>query len=171
VGGKAQALAGAVPNRESAAQARETMSRKRKPYIAGELEDEPRPEPGPRPDQETIKGRIGDGTDREVAVFCPAIYLADVSAVAQGSPLGVGVQNIHYEKEGPFTGELAARMLREGPERDRTLVGHSERRHYFHEPDEWMARRSARPRQRPAADPVHRRDDRGTPRATGRTAC
>jgi triosephosphate isomerase len=70
----------------------------------------------------------------------PAIYLADVSAVAQGSPLGVGGQNIWYEDNGAFTGELAARMLREVGA-DRVLVGHSERRHVFQEPDEWMGRK------------------------------
>lgn len=88
----------------------------------------------------TIKSRLGDGNDREVAVFAPSIYLADVSAVAQGSPLGVGGQNIWFEDNGAFTGELAARMLREVGA-DRVLVGHSERRHVFHEPDEWMGRK------------------------------
>jgi triosephosphate isomerase len=88
----------------------------------------------------TIKGRLGDGNDREVAVFCPAVYLADVSAVAQGSPLGVGGQNIYFEPEGPYTGELSARMLREVGA-DRVLVGHSERRRVFGEPEHWMARK------------------------------
>ena len=88
----------------------------------------------------TIKGRLGDGNDREVAVFAPSIYLADVTAVAQGSPLGVGGQNIWFEDSGAFTGEVAPRMLREVGA-DRVLVGHSERRHVFHEPDEWMGRK------------------------------
>ncbi|MBI5852017.1 MAG: triose-phosphate isomerase [Planctomycetes bacterium] len=88
----------------------------------------------------TIKGRLGDGSDREVAVFVPACYLADVSAVAQGSPLGVGAQNLWYEKEGAFTGELSAAMLREVGA-DRVIVGHSERRHVFGEKDEWMSRK------------------------------
>jgi triosephosphate isomerase len=88
----------------------------------------------------TIKGRLGDGTDREVGVFCPSIYLADVSAVAQGSPLGVGGQNIYFEESGPYTGELSARMLREVGA-DRVLVGHSERRQLFREPDDWMGRK------------------------------
>ena len=88
----------------------------------------------------TIKGRLGDGNDREVAIFVPSIYLADVTAVAQGSPLGCGGQNIWYEQNGAFTGELAPRMLREVGA-DRVLVGHSERRHVFREPDEWMGRK------------------------------
>jgi triosephosphate isomerase len=88
----------------------------------------------------TIKGRLGDGSDREVGVFVPAVYLADVAAVAQGSPLGVGAQNIYFEKDGAFTGETSCHMLREVGA-DRTLIGHSERRHLFCEPDQWMGRK------------------------------
>jgi triosephosphate isomerase len=88
----------------------------------------------------TIKGRLGDGSDREVAVFAPSVYLADVSAVAQGSPLGVGAQNFHFESNGAFTGEVSPRMLREVGA-DRVLIGHSERRHVFNEPNEWMGRK------------------------------
>ncbi len=91
----------------------------------------------------TIKGRLGDGNDREVAVFCPSVYLADVTAVAQGSPLGVGAQNMWYEQDGAFTGEVSASMLREVGA-DRVLVGHSERRQIFKEPDEWMGRKVRR---------------------------
>ncbi len=113
--------------------------RTRKPYIAGNWKmnlDRPRSLDLIK----TVKGRLGDGNDREVAFFVPSIYLADVSAVAQGSPLGVGGQNIWYEANGAFTGELAARMLREVGA-DRVLVGHSERRHVFHEPDDWMGKK------------------------------
>jgi triosephosphate isomerase (TIM) len=113
--------------------------RARKPYIAGNWKmnlDRARSLDLVK----TVKGRLGDGNDREVAFFVPAIYLADVSAVAQGSPLGVGGQNIWYEANGAYTGELAPRMLREVGA-DRVLVGHSERRHVFHEPDDWMGRK------------------------------
>jgi triosephosphate isomerase len=113
--------------------------RARKPYIAGNWKmnlDRSRSLDLIK----TVKGRLGDGNDREVAFFVPSIYLADVSAVAQGSPLGVGGQNVWYEANGAFTGELAPRMLREVGA-DRVLVGHSERRHVFHEPDEWMGRK------------------------------
>ncbi|MBL9076915.1 MAG: triose-phosphate isomerase [Planctomycetes bacterium] len=113
--------------------------RSRKPYIAGNWKmnlDRARSLDLIK----TVKGRLGDGNDREVGFFVPSIYLADVTAVAQGSPLGVGGQNIWYEANGAFTGELAPRMLREVGA-DRVLVGHSERRHVFHEPDEWMGRK------------------------------
>ena len=88
----------------------------------------------------TIKGRLGDGTDKEVAVFVPSVYLADVSAVAQGSPLGIGGQNFFYESDGAYTGGISAPMLREVGA-DRVLIGHSERRHMFFEPDEWMGKK------------------------------
>ena len=113
--------------------------RSRKPYIAGNWKmnlDRSRSLDLIK----TVKGRIGDGNDREVAFFVPAIYLADVSAVAQGSPLGVGGQNVWFEANGAFTGELAPRMLREVGA-DRVLIGHSERRQLFRELEEWMGRK------------------------------
>ncbi|MEZ6037570.1 MAG: triose-phosphate isomerase [Planctomycetota bacterium] len=113
--------------------------RSRKPYIAGNWKmnlDRSRSLDLIK----TVKGRIGDGNDREVAFFVPSIYLADVSAVAQGSPLGVGGQNVWFEQNGAFTGEVAPRMLREVGA-DRVLIGHSERRHLFRELDEWMGRK------------------------------
>jgi triosephosphate isomerase len=114
-------------------------NRARKPYIAGNWKmnlDRARSLDLIK----TVKGRLGDGNDREVAFFVPSIYLADVTAVAQGSPLGVGGQNCWFEANGAFTGELAPRMLREVGA-DRVLVGHSERRHVFQEPDEWMGKK------------------------------
>ena len=50
-------------------------------------------------------------------MFVPSIYLADVTAVAQGSPLGVGGQNIWYEDSGAFTGELAFQAAAKRPYR------------------------------------------------------
>jgi triosephosphate isomerase len=115
------------------------MRQARKPYIAGNWKmnlDRSRALDLIK----TIKGRLGDGNDREVAVFTPSVYLADVSAVAQGSPLGIGAQNMFYEAQGAFTGELSGAMLREVGA-DRVLIGHSERRRMFGEPDDWMVRK------------------------------
>ena len=115
------------------------MNQGRKPYIAGNWKmnlDRARALDLIK----TIKGRLGDGNYKEVAVFPPSVYLADVSAVAQGSPLGVGGQNMYFEPHGAYTGELSGKMLREVGA-DRVLIGHSERRKIFREPDDWMSRK------------------------------
>ena len=111
----------------------------RKPYIAGNWKMNLSRSRG-LDLVKTIKGRLGDGSEREVSVFVPAVFLADIAAVAQGSPLGVGAQNIFYEKAGAFTGENSCEMIREVGA-NRVLIGHSERRSVFGEPDEWMGRK------------------------------
>jgi triosephosphate isomerase (TIM) len=74
--------------------------------------------------------------DRTVAFFPPALTL---HAVAEGlrdrQDILLGVQNIHWEPKGAFTGELSAPIARDAGAR-LVLVGHSERRHLFGETDE-----------------------------------
>ena len=73
----------------------------------------------------------------EVAVFPTAVALGAVAGVLEGSQVGVGAQNIHYEKKGAFTGEISAEMARAAGAKY-TLIGHSERRHIFGETDGWV---------------------------------
>jgi triosephosphate isomerase len=73
--------------------------------------------------------------DRTVLLFPPAVSLAAVREGLADHDVGIGVQNIHWEAEGAFTGEVSARMAREAGA-GFTLVGHSERRHVFGETDE-----------------------------------
>jgi triosephosphate isomerase len=76
--------------------------------------------------------------DVEVVV-CPP-YVSLRAAVGRGVP--IYAQNVHWEAEGAFTGEVSAPMLVEvGVEG--SIVGHSERRQYFGETDETVARRAA----------------------------
>lgn len=75
------------------------------------------------------------GTDVKTAVFAPFPQLALLTEQFKGTGIGVGAQNVHFEKEGAFTGEVSVPMLKEiGVEY--CLVGHSERRQYFGETDE-----------------------------------
>jgi triosephosphate isomerase len=73
----------------------------------------------------------------EVAVFPPAVVLQAVAGELEGSAVGVGAQNIHYEVSGAFTGEVSAEMVRSAGAAY-ALIGHSERRHIFGETDEWV---------------------------------
>ncbi|AHG90845.1 Triosephosphate isomerase, bacterial/eukaryotic [Gemmatirosa kalamazoonensis] len=77
--------------------------------------------------------------DRTVAFFPPSITLAAVQqALADRHEFVLGVQNIHHEASGAFTGEISAGMARDAGAR-LVLVGHSERRHVFGETDEQTA--------------------------------
>jgi triosephosphate isomerase (TIM) len=74
--------------------------------------------------------------DRSVILFPSAIAVSTVVAgLKDRSDVQVGVQNIHWEDKGAFTGENSAPIARSAGARF-TLVGHSERRHLFGETDE-----------------------------------
>lgn len=76
------------------------------------------------------------GHDRDEIVVCPT-YLAIDAAVhaAQGTGIAIGAQDLHWEKEGAFTGEICASML-VAAGATHVLIGHSERRQYFGETDD-----------------------------------
>ena len=68
-----------------------------------------------------------------VLLFPPAVSVA-TAAWASGGRVAIGVQNIHWEDEGAFTGETSARIARQAGA-THALVGHSERRQLFGETD------------------------------------
>ena len=82
-----------------------------------------------------------DATGIEVAVCPPYVSLAAALEALRGSPVQVFAQNVHWAETGAFTGEVSAAMLVEVGVAG-AIVGHSERRQYFGETDETVARRS-----------------------------
>jgi triosephosphate isomerase (TIM) len=74
-------------------------------------------------------------------VICPSyLALSEVVERSRGSAVRVAAQNMHEEETGAFTGEVSASMLVEA-DIDAVLLGHSERRQYFNETDEALARK------------------------------
>jgi len=71
----------------------------------------------------------------EVVVAVPFTSLSDVKKAIQGSRVKLAAQNMHWEANGAYTGEVSPLMLKEiGVEY--CIIGHSERRQYFNETDE-----------------------------------
>jgi triosephosphate isomerase (TIM) len=71
----------------------------------------------------------------EVVVCPPYVDLATALESAKGSSIGIGAQNVHWEKEGAFTGEISTIMLL-AVGCTHVIIGHSERRQYFGETDD-----------------------------------
>ena len=76
----------------------------------------------------------------DIVVAPPFTALAATVEAAKGSAISVAAQNGHWEKEGAFTGEVAMPMLVEAGCTG-VIIGHSERRHIFHETNEAIAKK------------------------------
>jgi triosephosphate isomerase (TIM) len=78
--------------------------------------------------------------EREVLLCVPYTDLTVVSKTLHGNLVRLGAQNVHWEEDGAYTGEISAAMLIEIGVRY-VIVGHSERRQYFGETDETVNKR------------------------------
>jgi triosephosphate isomerase len=87
-----------------------------------------------------FRAMVKDVIDVEIVVAPPFTALHAVAEAVRNSPVGVAGQNVHWEREGAFTGEISADMLKEAGA-EYVIIGHSERRRLFHETDETVNRK------------------------------
>ncbi|MDO4799097.1 MAG: triose-phosphate isomerase [Bacillota bacterium] len=80
------------------------------------------------------------GSQVEAVICAPFVYLPLLVECTQGTSIGIGAQNMHFEDQGAFTGEVSADMLLDWGVRY-VIIGHSERRQYFAETDETVNRK------------------------------
>ena len=87
-----------------------------------------------------IKRQAADIKGVDIVVCPPFTALAAVSEAVSGTAIGLGAQNMHDAKSGAFTGEVSAAMLRD-LYCHYVILGHSERRQFFGDTDEWVNRK------------------------------
>ncbi len=83
---------------------------------------------------ENLKESLVNTKDTVVVLCPPFTSLFSVSQVIKNSKIKLGAQNIYYEKEGAYTGEVSPLMIK-NVGCQFVIIGHSERRKYFHETD------------------------------------
>lgn len=82
----------------------------------------------------TIRNNVAGINNVEVVLCPPTIWLTEVSSIiGKGGKVHLGAQNIFYESEGAYTGEISPMMVKDVA--DYVIVGHSERREHFDETD------------------------------------
>lgn len=106
----------------------------RKPFIAGNWKMNKNPEEA-KAFVEAVASKLPSSELVEAGIAAPALDLSTVLAAAKGSELKVAAENCYFENAGAFTGENSPKVLSEMGT-DYVVIGHSERREYFHETDE-----------------------------------
>ncbi|MCK9462235.1 MAG: triose-phosphate isomerase [Proteobacteria bacterium] len=87
-----------------------------------------------------VAAGVGAGAKADVAVIPPFLSVPAVVAALRGTAVKVGAQDVYFEKQGAFTGEISAGMLADAGCAF-ALVGHSERRHVIGETDAIVRRK------------------------------
>jgi triosephosphate isomerase len=87
-----------------------------------------------------LAAELGELGDREVMIAPPFTGLHQATKAAQGTMISVAAQDVFWEAEGAYTGEVSTRMLADLGVRA-AIIGHSERRQWFGETDESVAKK------------------------------
>jgi triosephosphate isomerase (TIM) len=106
----------------------------RRPLIAGNWKMYKTPDEAAETSQQLVE-RVAGVTEVDIMIAPTYAALVPVFEVIQNSPVALGAQNLFWENEGAYTGEISASMLKSiGCQYG--IIGHSERRQYFGETDE-----------------------------------
>ena len=89
-----------------------------------------------------FRGLVKDFTDVEIVLAPPFTALHAAAEAARNSNVGIAAQDVHWEREGAFTGEISAAMIHETGA-GYVIIGHSERRRLFGETDAIVNRKTA----------------------------
>jgi triosephosphate isomerase (TIM) len=84
---------------------------------------------------------VAESRNSDIVIAPPFTAIAAAVQAAAGSSVAIAGQDVYWEKEGAFTGEISLRMLAEAGCRY-VIIGHSERRQYFGETDETVAKKT-----------------------------
>ncbi len=87
-----------------------------------------------------LRSTLKDVADVEIVVAPPFTAIHAVAEAARNTNIGVAAQDVYWEHEGAFTGELAPAMVREAGA-EYAIIGHSERRRLFGETDTTVSRK------------------------------
>lgn len=89
---------------------------------------------------QALKGKLPQENEVDCVLCAPAISLSSLVKEAEGLNLKIGAQNMYFEKQGAFTGEISPVML-EDLGVNYVIIGHSERRDIFKECDEMIQKK------------------------------
>jgi len=88
-----------------------------------------------------LRENLADLREREIIICPPFTVLSAVKNIINGSNISLGAQDMHWEKNGAYTGEISPLMLIDLGCRY-CIIGHSERRQYFSETDDSVNRKT-----------------------------
>ena len=91
-----------------------------------------------RPLLQKIIAGLGPGSELDVVICPPYVYLAELATLLKGAEISLGAQNVSHLESGAYTGEVSAGMLKDY-NCQFVIVGHSERRSHYGESDSRVA--------------------------------